>query len=84
MGLSFIASGCSIHPLQDDVTRLPLPEIIHKVRCEAKDAVEYYDPHHRFDEVTVTYVFDFVITEGNEASADGKFTVPISLNFSQA
>lgn len=78
MGLSFFASGCSIHPLQEDVTRLPLPEIIHKVRCEAKDAVEYYDPHHRFDEVTVTYVFDFTITEGNEASADGKFTVPIS------
>lgn len=78
IGLSFITSGCSIHPLQEDVTRLPLPEIIHKVRCEAKDAVEYYDPHHRFDEVTVTYVFDFIITEGNEASADGKFTVPIS------
>src|SRR5262245_14012239 len=32
------AAGCAAHPLQSDVTHLPLYEIIHKIRCEARDA----------------------------------------------
>lgn len=33
-------SGCSLHPLQDDVTHLPLSDIIRKIACEAKDALD--------------------------------------------
>jgi hypothetical protein len=33
-------AGCSMHPLQDDVTGLPLERIVEKVRCEASDAVK--------------------------------------------
>jgi hypothetical protein len=33
-------SGCSLpRPLQDDVTRLPLSDIIRKITCEARDAM---------------------------------------------
>lgn len=34
-----LLGACSMHPLQDDVTGLSLSEVVHKVRCEAKDAV---------------------------------------------
>jgi len=34
-----VFAGCSIHPLQDDVTRLPLRDIVFKIQCEAQDAI---------------------------------------------
>ncbi len=34
--------GCSIHPLPDDVSRKTTYDIVEKIRCEAKAAVEQY------------------------------------------
>lgn len=34
-----VFAGCSIHPIPDDVSRYSTDEIVHHVRCEAKDAV---------------------------------------------
>lgn len=39
MAVGTILSSCTTHPLQNDVTRLPLSDIIHKITCEAKEAL---------------------------------------------
>ncbi len=31
--------GCTLHPLQNEVTDLPLYDVVHKIRCEAKESV---------------------------------------------
>jgi hypothetical protein len=38
--LSLIVSGCSIHPVQQDVTGVPPVDIIHHIRCETRLAIE--------------------------------------------
>jgi hypothetical protein len=38
--LSFILAGCSIHPVQQDVTGVPPVEIIHHIRCETRLAIQ--------------------------------------------
>lgn len=82
-------SGCSIHPLQDDVTDLPVVDIVHKVRCEARDAiirhdvVWHVDPKipggriYQFDGAAIAYTFTFSAAENNDASASGDLSFPI-------
>src|SRR6266478_8780577 len=38
--LSLLVSGCSIHPVQQDVTGVPPVEIIHHIRCETRLAIQ--------------------------------------------
>jgi hypothetical protein len=38
--LSLIVSGCSIHPVQQDVTGVPPVDIIHHIRCETRLAIQ--------------------------------------------
>jgi hypothetical protein len=38
--LSLIVSGCSVHPVQQDVTGVPPVEIIHHIRCETRLAIQ--------------------------------------------
>jgi hypothetical protein len=38
--LSVTFSGCSIHPVQQDVTGVPPVEIIHHIRCETRLAIQ--------------------------------------------
>lgn len=40
VGLSLAISGCSIHPLPDRVTGLSTYEIVHKIRCEARETIK--------------------------------------------
>lgn len=42
IGLPFFATGCSIHPLPDDVTRDATFAIVQKIRCEARHAINDY------------------------------------------
>ena len=37
---SLLVSGCSIHPLPDDVTGVPTDTIVRKTRCEARAAIK--------------------------------------------
>jgi hypothetical protein len=37
---SLIVAGCSIHPVQQDVTGVPPVEIIHHIRCETRLAIQ--------------------------------------------
>jgi hypothetical protein len=38
--LAFALGGCSIHPVQQEVTGFPTKEIVRRVRCETRMAVE--------------------------------------------
>src|SRR5690242_8456368 len=51
---SFMLGACAIHPLPENVTGVKTETIVHKIRCEARDAViqariDYL--HHLFPEV---------------------------------
>jgi hypothetical protein len=59
--------GCSIHPLPDDVSRKTTYDIVDKIRCEAKAAVEQYG--QGFQDASIVYQFTFNINEHNDASA---------------
>jgi len=37
--LPFIVSGCSIHPLPEDVTGVSTYHIVRQIRCEARDTI---------------------------------------------
>jgi hypothetical protein len=39
IALSFLAGGCAIHPLPEDVTGVPTYHIVRQIRCEARGAV---------------------------------------------
>jgi hypothetical protein len=59
--------GCSIHPLPDDVSRKSTYDIVDKIRCEAKAAVEQYG--RNFNDASIVYQFTFDIDEHNDANA---------------
>src|SRR5262245_44564131 len=65
--LSLPMIGCSIHPLPDDVSRASTYDIVQKVRCEAKAAIEEYG--RGFTNASIVYNFTFNINEHNDASA---------------
>lgn len=41
--------GCSNHPIVDDVTPYTTYDVVHKVRCEAWEALDAYAKEQRFD-----------------------------------
>lgn len=78
LGLIIVASltlaGCAIHPLPDDVGRKSTYDIVDKIRCEAKAAVE--DHGRGFNSASIVYNFNFNITENNDASGGFTLTDP--------
>jgi len=67
--------GCAIHPLPEDVSRKATYDIVDKIRCEAKAAVE--DHGRGFNSASIVYNFTFDITENNDASAGFTLTDPL-------
>ena len=65
--LSPLLIGCAIHPLPDDVSRKTTYDIVDKIRCEAKAAVEQFG--RGFKDASIVYNFTFDIVEHNDASA---------------
>jgi hypothetical protein len=66
LALSSLLMGCSIHPLPEDVSRKSTYDIVEKIRCEAKAAVE--DHGQGFNKAAIVYNFEFKITEHNDAN----------------
>ena len=69
---ALLTTGCSIHPLPDDVanSRKNTFEIVQTIRCEAKRGVMEWAQHARFNGAVIGYAFDFDIQEDNEMSAE--------------
>jgi hypothetical protein len=74
--LSPLLIGCAIHPLPDDVSRKTTFDIVEKIRCEAKAAVEKYG--QGFENASIVYNFTFNINEVNDASAGFTLFNPFS------
>lgn len=74
-----LTSGCSIHPQTEDLSRNILPEIIHKIRCEARAAVlrEFPDKGYYLRQAGVNFDFDFELVENNDATAEGTVVLPM-------
>jgi hypothetical protein len=66
LALSSLLIGCSTAPLPDDVSRKSTYDIIQKVRCEAKAAVDEFG--QGFHKAAIVYNFQFNITETNDAN----------------
>jgi hypothetical protein len=77
--LAFGLSGCSMHPLPEDVSRATTADIVARIRCEAKEGLESFrrqplspkDIEHVkliVDNTTIGFEFDFNIEEDNKAS----------------
>src|SRR5438874_3890042 len=67
-------TGCSVHPLPEDVTRKTTNDIVTQIRCEARRAVVDYGV--QLVNAAIAYEFTFHITEDNNASGDMTWTIP--------
>jgi len=56
--LMLFVAGCSNHPIVDDVTPYTTYDVVHKVRCEAREALDAYAKEHRFDFNVIKQVQD--------------------------
>ena len=76
-----IATGCSVHPIPDDVTRISTADVVKSIRCEVLAGLESFSPNQMATAApivratTIGYEFTFDITEGNGAKGadDGPF-----------
>jgi hypothetical protein len=66
--VALILSGCSVHPLPDQVTGQSTLAIVTAIRCEARQAILEHAPSSAYDQGAIGFVFDFNITEENSAS----------------
>jgi hypothetical protein len=66
--VALMLSGCAVHPLPEDVTRQSTFAIVAAIRCEAQRAIGKYAPDPAFDQAAIGFIFDFTISEQNDAS----------------
>lgn len=76
-------AGCSIHPIPYDVPGYRTIDIVRKIRCEAKRALDRLAPTDPrdlavYDAMTIGYKFTFTITENNKLGASADVQWPLS------
>ena len=81
VGLSF--AGCTIHPIPFDVPGYRTIDIVRKIRCETKRALDKFSQHDElkqrlFEGMSIAYKFTFTMTENNKIGADADFTLPVT------
>jgi hypothetical protein len=60
--------GCAGHPLPENVARQSTYAIAKAIRCEAREAIKNYASNPGYDKGAIGFVFDFDITEHNNAT----------------
>ena len=60
-----IAGGCSVHPLPEDYSRKNTFDIVHAIRCEARQAILAFAPEKLFDSAVLGFEFTFAISESD-------------------
>jgi hypothetical protein len=68
--VALLFAGCSMHPLPEDVSRVPTYDIVARIRCEAQAGLAGINPADRVvrkivDTTVIGYDFEFNITEDN-------------------
>src|SRR5262245_4164544 len=70
--------GCSIHPIPDDLVGDTTVQIVKKIRCETRLAVEKYASGPRYKSAAIAYDFRFTVTENNRGSGAAAFLFPFT------
>ena len=75
--------GCTIHPIPYDVPGYRTIDIVKKIRCEAKRAIDKFAQDKElqkklYDKMTIGYHFTFSITENNKVGVDSAFKLPLT------
>lgn len=79
--LSIALSGCSVHPLPEDVSRKSTFDIVKRMRCEIKhgSTMSTFPPDVRLSQVSVGFDFTFqILEESNAGDGKLKFVNPVS------
>jgi hypothetical protein len=76
--VSFAFVGCSIHPIPDDRVGDTTVQIVKKIRCETRLAVEKYASNPRYKTAAIAYDFRFTVTENNRGSGAAAFAFPLT------
>jgi hypothetical protein len=78
---SFGVGACAIHPLPEDVTGVDTRQIVHRIRCEARDAVYAARTPKRLDalnEMVIVYSFSLQGTEIDGFTPSATFVAPVT------
>jgi hypothetical protein len=75
LAVSSLLIGCSVHPLPDDISRKSTYDIVDKIRCEAKAAVDQHATE--LIDASIVYTFTFDIDETNNANLGLTFLNPL-------
>ena len=79
----FISSGCAIHPLPENVTGVSTTHIVHRIRCEARDAVldaaRIVTPAELqgLKSIAIVYSFSLSGTETDSFTPSATFVTPV-------
>ena len=76
-------SGCTIHPIPFDVPGYRTIDIVKKIRCETKRALDKFSQDEElkrriYDRMSIGYHFTFTITENNKVGAGAGFALPVT------
>jgi len=76
--LCVLQLGCSIHPIPDDLVGDTTVQIVKKIRCETRLAVEKHASDARYRSAAIAYDFRLTVTENNRASGAAAFGLPFT------
>jgi hypothetical protein len=83
LALSCALGACAIHPLPEDVIGVKTAAIVHRIRCEAREAVTQVHPRHQknlqtLKQIGIAYSFSLQGMETDSLMAMATFEKPLS------
>jgi hypothetical protein len=83
IALSFGLSACAIHPIPENVTGVKTTQIVHRIRCEARDAVleaaaSTPERQQALKEIGIVYAFSLSGTETDGFTPSATFVAPLA------
>jgi hypothetical protein len=88
LAFQFAIAGCSVHPLPEDYSRKDTFDIVHAIRCEARQAILQHAPEKLFEPAVLGFEFTFDIKENDNANLSsleftrlftaGSLTLPVN------
>lgn len=78
--VSLLLPACSIHPQTEDFSRTAVPDIVHAIKCEAKQAIaDTVRPEEQYLMGTgLGLAFYFELSEANDRGSEGTFSFPVA------
>ncbi|SHN73483.1 hypothetical protein [Bradyrhizobium erythrophlei] len=83
IALSFGLTACAIHPLPENVTGVKTTQIVHRIRCEARDAVleavaSTPQRQSALSQIGIVYAFSLSGTETDSFMPSATFISPLA------